>query len=156
MKTFTLFFASAAFMFSGCSQQPTSQSEPIAQTSETTPTAEIAPTNEPTQQKQLTIDEFLAAFKAKGIKGSKGHNVKIKKEPGVLFGAKESLMLDMYSGSIRVIEFDTSITSGREAMEKLRKDGFMGQAFLFNKNLAIAKYLNVPQWSQVKEVFESL
>jgi hypothetical protein len=57
---------------------------------------------------------------------------------------------------VQIAEFDTSITSGREALEKLKRDGFMGQAYLFNKNLAIAKNQKVAQWDEVKAILQGM
>ena len=146
----------SACVLVGCSQPP--QNETVAQVSpptQTTPNVEPA---QGSQDKQLAMDDFLAAISAKKMLASNGKpmTVENKGEGCGFLSAKDCALLQLHSGSVQVAEFDTSISSGREALKKLKRDGFMGQPYLFSKNLAIAKNQKVAQWDEVKSVFESL
>lgn len=153
MKNFILIalVAFSAFCVEGCSQsanQETASSElSTGQTKQSSP------------DKELTIGGFLSEFEGQKFLASNGKPVEVEKKSGLdaaLLGAKDSVILNFYSGKVEVLEFDTSITSGRDSMEKLKKDGVMGTSYTFNKNLAIAKFNNVKEWDKVKTLFEGL
>lgn len=57
---------------------------------------------------------------------------------------------------VEVYQFDLTIKTGKEALVKLKNDGFMGNGFIINKNLALMKKIKHPKWDKLKNVFLSL
>ncbi len=112
----------------------------------------LPPSTSPVQ-KELTISDFISALKAKGLSPDKQEQ---RGEGCALVGASDCVLLDYYSGSVEVYQFDTSVTSGRDALEALKKNGFMGQSCYSNSNLAIDKAFTVPKWDRIRAVFSAL
>lgn len=131
-----------SFHTSDASQADVSPAKPSV------PTSTISPV-----QKELTISDFISALKAKGLSPDKQEQ---RGEGCGLVGASDCVSLDYYSGSVEVYQFDTSITSGRDALEALEKNGFMGQRCYSNSNIAIDKAFTVPKWEQIRAVFSAL
>ncbi len=102
---------------------------------------------------QLAIDDFVAALTAKKLLPYKQEQ---RGEGCGLMGASDCVDLNYYTGDVEVYQFDTSVTTGKDAMEELKKNGDMGQKCYFNKNLAIVHFNNVPKWEQIKSTFSGL
>lgn len=101
---------------------------------------------------QLAIDDFVAALTAKKLP----YEQKQRGEGCGLVGASDCVDLSYYTGDVEVFQFDTSVTTGKDAMEALKKNGLMGQKCYFNKNLAIVHFNNVPKWEQINSTFSGL
>ena len=78
------------------------------------------------------MDDFIAKLQGAGFIVSEP-----KEKMYVMLGASNGAGFDVNGDSIEIYEFDTSITSGRDALERLKTDGFSGQAAEIHKNLAI-------------------
>lgn len=57
---------------------------------------------------------------------------------------------------ILVYQFDTTISSGRDALDKWKRDGVMGQAVVVNKNLMLFVDLKHKDWDSILSIFNSL
>lgn len=92
-------------------------------------------------EKPLTLQQYEKALATAGLRtGDKESKI------AAVIGAKNGYGFSYEDDSrcaednpcyCEVYEFDTSIESGREAMATLKKEGFWGQKFEFNKNLGI-------------------
>lgn len=56
---------------------------------------------------------------------------------------------------LTVLEFDTGITSGREAYERILRDGVNGQRYIANGNLVARVEPELPNWPEVERAFLS-
>ena len=57
---------------------------------------------------------------------------------------------------ILVYQFDTTISSGRDAIDKWKRDGVGGQPVVVNKNLMLAVDLKHKDWGSILSIFNSL
>jgi len=78
--------------------------------------------------KQLTIEEFTKALQSNGMhlgeKTDKWHG---------LLRATRGYGIDVNGDSIEIYQFDTTIKSGKKAIEKWKEEGYMGQPVVVNK-----------------------
>ena len=70
--------------------------------------------------------------------------------------ASDGAALTIAGNDIEVYQFDTSITTGREALANLEKTGLMGRKVFVNRNLVILPDPENPKWAQIKAVFSSM
>lgn len=98
-----------------------------------------------------TAEEFAAALEAAGLADGERR----EKFHGLL-GAVDGFGVVVAGHPVEVYEFDTTLAAGSEALEQLRRDGFMGQGVVVNRNLALFKKPKHAHWQQVLAVFESM
>ncbi len=101
--------------------------------------------------KQLTIENFIKALQSNGISIGK----RSEKAYGLLM-ATDGYRIDVNDGSIEVYQFDTTIKSGKEAIEKWEKEGCMGHPVVVNKNLMMGSNEKHENWKEIIHVFNSL
>jgi len=99
----------------------------------------------------LTMDQVLSAFRGAGFR-----NVEYKPKISTLIGAEDGGAVSLDGESVEVYIFATDITSGREALERLQKDGLMGQRMLVRKNVGMLEAKRNRQWEKIKAAFEAL
>ncbi len=100
----------------------------------------------------LTLEGYEKALSAAGI--STG-----EKEPQYfqLIGAKNGYGFSVDDDNrCEVYEFDTSIGSGRKALEVVKKEGLMGTRLEFNKNLGIFCQGDSPETKEAVSVLMSM
>lgn len=119
----------------------------------TSTTSFVASSSPALAEHQLTIDDFVTALTAKKLLPYKQEQ---RGESCGIVGATDCVDLNYYYGDVEVYQFDTSVTSGKDAIEALKKNGFMGQKCYFNKNLAMNRANNIPKWEQIKSTFSGL
>jgi len=68
----------------------------------------------------------------------------------------DGFAIEIEGSRIEIYEFDTSITAGKTALDRLEKDGFMENGILRNKNLALMKKTKHPEWNKIKKVFQAM
>ena len=114
-------------------------------------TTSVQPSPATSEQKQLTIADFVASLSAHGLPIEK----KSEKFYGMIM-ANDGMGLTIAGDEIEVYQFDTSITSGQDALENLKKTGLMGQKVMVNRNLLIVPDPKHPKWAQIEAVFSGL
>ena len=78
---------------------------------------------------QLEIQDYLVELKNQGFSLGK------KQEKMYQFlMASDGFGIEVNGENIEIYEYDTSITSGKEALVKIEKDGFMGHGVIVHKN----------------------
>ena len=100
---------------------------------------------------QIEIQDYLDALTKQGFTLGK----KQQKMYQFLM-ASDGFGIEINGSNIEIYEFDTSITSGKKALKKIEKDGFMGKGLVVNKNLAMMKNKKHKDWKRLKEIFNSL
>jgi len=101
--------------------------------------------------KQLTIEDFTKALESNGM--SIGE--KSVKMSGLIM-ATDGYRIDVNGDSIEVYQFDTTIKSGKEAIEKWKKEGIMGHPVIVNKNLMMFVDKKHKNWKEIDHVFNTL
>ncbi len=102
-------------------------------------------------RKQITIETFTNALESNGM--SIGE--RSEKLYGLLM-AIDGYGIEVNGDFIEVYQFDTTIKSGKEAIEKWNKEGFMGQPVIVRKNLMMFLNKNHKNWKQIENIFNSL
>ena len=101
--------------------------------------------------KQLTIESFTEVLESNGIYVGE----KIDKWYALLM-ATDGYGIDVNGGQIEVYQFDTTIQSGKDAIEKWKKEGFMGQPVIVNKNLMMFANKKHKDWKEIVHIFNRL
>lgn len=99
---------------------------------------------------QKTIDGLVQHFTASGL------DVGERSEKFYsLIGAENGFGVEIGGEEVEVYQFNLSITSGREMLETLQRDGFMGGAVQVQDNLVMFESKQHPQWSEILTAFQS-
>lgn len=101
--------------------------------------------------KQLTIESFTEALESNGISIGKKSEKMYR-----LLMATDGYGIDVNGEYIEVYQFDTTIQSGKDAIEKWKKEGFMGQPVIVNKNLMMFADKKHKDWKEIFHIFNSL
>lgn len=100
---------------------------------------------------QLTIEDFTVALESNGMSvGEKSDKM------FALLMATDGYGIEVNGDSIEVYQFDTTIKSGIEAIEKWKTEGFMGQSVVVTKNLMMFPDMKHKDWKEIARVFGSL
>jgi hypothetical protein len=102
-------------------------------------------------KEQLEIKDYLGALEKEGYSLGKKHEKMYQ-----FLMASDGFAIELNGSKIEIYEFDTTITSGKNALEKIKKDGFMGKGLIVNKNLAIMKNKKHEDWEKLKAIFNAL
>ena len=63
---------------------------------------------------------------------------------------------DINGISLEVYKYDLSVQSGKDAIRRIEKEGFMGTGVVVNQNLMLLKKETHPNWTDLKNLFLSL
>jgi hypothetical protein len=148
MKTTRLRFIMVAFAVillvgvTGCDQRSATPNQPAV---------EASPAAVATHAEPLQIEAFLELLRADGFQ------VGDRREKFYqLLMASDGAAFDVDGHTIEVYEFDVSIRTGREALERLNEDGFVGGSMQIHKNLALVVHGDNPAENRIQRLFESL
>ena len=99
----------------------------------------------------LSLPDLFTHFEAKGL-------VIDSKDPkhGSLIGAVAGRSLRIGDGAVEVYQYNLSIETGVNALERLKKRGVAGKAAVVNGNLVLLEQPDHPQWAKIKATFLSL
>ncbi len=102
-------------------------------------------------ENQIEIQDYLNTLTKQGFTLGKKQQKMYQ-----LLMASNGFGIEVNGSNIEIYEFDTSITSGKKALEKIKKEGFMGKGLIVHKNLAVMKKKKHKDWKRIKEIFSSL
>lgn len=111
----------------------------------------LAGCTDATDQRQLSIDEFLAALESNGLTVGDKSN----KAYGLIM-AVDGTGVEVSDDTLEVYQYDTTIKSGEEAIKMWQAEGIMGQPVIVNKNLLIIKKEKHSKWDRVVSIFNDL
>ena len=116
-----------------------------------TPKTSSTESTENASNTQLSLPALYEHFENSGIKIE-------RKDPkiGSLIGATAGKSLRIGDGAVEVYQYNLSIESGVEALERLKKRGVMGSAAIVKGNLALLDKPDHPQWAAIKAAFLSM
>ena len=100
---------------------------------------------------QLSISELTKTLESKGMKVSNKSEMMFQ-----LIMASDGYSIDINGEGIEIYQFDTTIKSGREALDKLKKEGFMGQKIIAHKNLVIFQNIKHEKWNDILNILKEL
>ncbi len=130
------------FVVAGCDQRSAMPNQSAA---------EASPTAVATHSKSLQIEEFLELLRESGFQ------VGDRREKFYqLLMASDGAAFDVDGHTIEVYEFDVSVRTGRDALERLKEDGFMGRSMQIHENLALVVHGENPAEDRIQQLFESL
>ena len=100
---------------------------------------------------QLEITDYLNVLENDGM--SIG-----EKNPKLfhMIQAVDGYGVEINGDTIEIYKFDTTITSGRDAIEKWKHDGIMGRPVVVRKNLMLFVDKKHEDWNFILENFNSL
>jgi hypothetical protein len=101
--------------------------------------------------KQLTIDIFTKALASNGMSLGK----KTEKMYGLLM-ATDGYSIDVNGESIEIYQFNTTIKSGKDAIENWKNEGYMGHSVVVNRNLMLFTNNKHKNWEEIIKVFNEL
>lgn len=107
--------------------------------------------NSNTSKQKLEVEALEQALEKKGFEIGE----KTEKMYGVI-KANDGYGLEINGESIEIYEYNTGITSGEEAIEKMVEDGVMGQRAIRRKNLLMLVEEDHPKWDTIKQTFKGL
>ena len=126
----------------GCDQRNATPNEPAV---------EASPAAVATHAESLQIEAFLELLKADGFQVGDRQEKLYQ-----LLMASDGAAFAVDGHTVEVYAFDVSIRTGREALERLREDGFMGGSMQIHKNLALVVHGDNPAEDRIRRLLESL
>lgn len=103
------------------------------------------------EPEDLTVADARAAFEAAGLEVGESETMMHG-----LVGAADGARMMVGGASVEVYEFATDIGSGREALERMETEGFMGQRAIVHGNLAMFEERDHPEWERIRSAFNGL
>ena len=114
-------------------------------------TSIICSCGESSSPKELSLGDFTSALETNEFAlGEKEEKI------FAMLQAVDGFSIPVNGQKVEIYQFDTSITSGREALERIKKDGFIGRAVTANGNIVIFNNPKHKDWDRIVKIFTEL